>query len=90
MQLMAHLFNNVDIPTEVAKSKDGKETVSEYTQWVASKGPSHNQLRITDYANRTNYIQIDFNRISKTNNSMTWQIKEQPFPSNDLNSQLIE
>ena len=89
-QLMAHLLNNVDIPLGVAKSTDGKQTVSDYTQWVAIKDLSNNQLRIANYANRTNYIQIDLNRVFISNKSMTWLINELPYPSNDLTSQLIE
>jgi choloylglycine hydrolase len=89
-QLMAHLLNNVDIPLGVAKSKMGEKTVSDYTQWVAIKDLTHNQLRIADYANRTNYIQIDLNRVFKSNKSMTWPIKGLPYPSNDMTSQLIE
>ena len=89
-QLMAHLLNNVDIPLGVAKSTDGKKTVSDYTQWVAIKDLTHNQLRIADYANRTNYIQINLTRVFKSNKSMTWPIKELPYPSNDMTSKLIE
>ena len=89
-QLMAHLLNNVDIPLGVAKSTDGKQTVSDYTQWVAIKDLSHNKMRIADYANRTNYLQIDLNRVFKSNKAMTWPIKALPYPPSDLTSQLIE
>ncbi len=89
-QLMAHLLNNVDIPVGVAKSRAGKQTVSDYTQWVAIKDLTNNQLRIANYANRTNFIQIDLNRVFKSNKSMTWAINDLPYPSNDLTSKLIE
>ncbi len=89
-QLMGHLLNNVDIPIGVSKSTFGKKTVSDYTQWVAIKDLTHNQLRIADYANRTNYLQIDLNRVFKSNKSMTWPIEDLPYPSSDMTSQLIE
>lgn len=89
-QLMAHLLNNVDIPIGVAKSTNGKETVSDYTQWVAIKDLSNNTMRIADYAHRTNYLKIDLNRVFKSNKSMTWPIKALPYPPSDLTSQLIE
>ncbi|MDG2272728.1 MAG: choloylglycine hydrolase family protein [Halioglobus sp.] len=89
-QLMGHLLNNVDIPVGVAKSTEGEQTVSDYTQWVAIKDLTHNQLKIADYAHRTNYIQIDLNRIFQSNKAMTWLIKDLPYPANDVTSLLIE
>ncbi len=90
MQLMAHILNNVDIPIGVAKNTEGNQTVSDYTQWVTIKDLSHNQFRIANYANRTNFIQIDLNRIFKSKKSMTWLINDLPYPSNDMTSQLLE
>jgi choloylglycine hydrolase len=87
---MAHLLNNVDIPIGVAKSRNGKETVSDYTQWVVIKDLSNNTMRIADYAHRTNYLQIDLNRVFQSNKSMTWPINALPYPPSDLTSQLIE
>ncbi|MDG1943929.1 MAG: choloylglycine hydrolase family protein [Halioglobus sp.] len=89
-QLMAHLLNNVDIPLGVSQSKKGKETIIDYTQWVAIKDLTHNQMIIADYAHRTNYIQIDLNRVFQSNKSMTWPITELPYPTSDVTSQLIE
>jgi choloylglycine hydrolase len=89
-QLMAHLLNNVDIPLGVAKSMEGAQTVSDYTQWVAIKDLSNNQLRIADYAHRTNYIQIDLNRVFQSNKAMTWPIPTLPYPTNDMTAQLID
>ena len=89
-QLMGHLLNNVDIPLGVAKSKEGEQTVVDYTQWVAIKDLSNNQLRIANYANRTNFIRLDLNRVFKSNKTMRWMINELPYPSNDMTSQLIK
>ncbi|MDA9859304.1 linear amide C-N hydrolase [Rubripirellula sp.] len=89
-QLMAHLLNNVDIPHGVAKSFDGKETIIDYTQWVVIKDLTHNQLRIADYAHRTNFVQIDLNRIFQSNKSMSWPVNALPYPNNDMTSELIK
>jgi penicillin V acylase-like amidase (Ntn superfamily) len=90
VQLVAHILNNVDIPIGVAKSTENHQTVSDYTQWVAIKDLSHNRFRIANYANRTNYIQIDLNRLFKSRKSMTWLINDLPYPSDDMTSQLLE
>ncbi len=90
IQLMGHLLNNVDIPLGVSKNKQDGQTVSDYTQWVAIKDLTNNQWSIANYANRTNYIQIDLNQVFKSNKTMRWMIDELPYPSNDMTSQLIK
>jgi choloylglycine hydrolase len=89
-QLMGHLLNNVDIPLGVAKTKEDGQMAVDYTQWVAIKDLTHNQLSIANYANRTNYIQIDLNRVFKSNKTMRWMINDLPYPSNDMTSQLLK
>ena len=90
IQLMGHLLNNVDIPLGVAKTKDGDQTITDYTQWVAIKDLTHNQWKIANYANRTNFIQIDLDQIFQSNKPMRWMINDLPYPSNDMTSQLIK
>ena len=90
IQLMGHLLNNVDIPLGVAKEKLGEQKVSDYTQWVAIKDLSNHQWRIANYANRTNFIQIDLNRVFRSNKTMRWMINDLPYPSNDMTSELIK
>ncbi len=90
IQLMGHLLNNVDIPLGVAKTKEGEQTVIDYTQWVVINDLSNNQWRIANYANRTNFIQIDLNRVFQSNKTMRWMINDLPYPSNDMPSELIK
>lgn len=89
-QLMGHILNNVDIPIGVAQSKEGEQTVSDYTQFVAIKDLSNNQLRITNYANRTNYVKIDLNKIFESAKPMTWAIDALPYQTNDISTQLLK
>ena len=89
-QLMGHLLNNVDIPLGVAKTKEEGQMAVDYTQWVAIKDLTHNQLSIANYANRTNYIQIDLDRVFKSNKTMRWMINDLPYPSNDMTSELLK
>ena len=89
-QLMGHLLNNVDIPLGVAKTKEDGQMAVDYTQWVAIKDLTHNQLSIANYANRTNYIQIDLDRVFKSNKTMRWMINDLPYPSNDMTSELLK
>ena len=90
IQLVDHLLNNVDIPVGVARSTDGKQVVSDYTQWVTLKDLKNNRLKITNYANRTNFIELDLNQVFKTGKSMTWPIDKLPYPQNDLTAQLLK
>ena len=90
IQLMGHLLNNVDIPLGVAKTKEGEQTVIDYTQWIVIKDLSNNQWKIANYANRTNFIQIDLNRVFRSNKTMRWMINDLPYPSNDMTSELIK
>lgn len=90
IQLVDHLLNNVDIPIGVARSTDGKQVVSDYTQWVTLKDLKNNRLKIANYANRTNFIELDLNQVFKTGKSMAWPIDKLPYPQNDLTAQLLK
>jgi penicillin V acylase-like amidase (Ntn superfamily) len=90
LQLVGHLLNNVDIPVGVARSTDGKNTVSDYTQWINLKDLKNNRMKITNYANRTNFVEIDLNQIFKSGKSKTWQIDKLPYPKNDLTAELLK
>ena len=90
LQLAGHLLNNVDIPVGVARSTDGKNTVSDFTQWVNLKDLKNNRMKIANYANRTNFIEIDLNQVFKSGKSKVWQIDKLPYPKNDLTAELLK
>ena len=88
MQATGHILNNVDIPVGVARSTDGKQVFSDYTQWIALKDLKNNRMRIANYANRTNFVEIDLNQVFKSKKS--WQIDKLPYPKNDITSNLLK
>jgi penicillin V acylase-like amidase (Ntn superfamily) len=90
MQAADHILNNVDIPNGVARSSDGKQVVADYTQWINIKDLKNNHMKIANYANRTNFIDIDLNEIFKSGKAMTWQIDKLPYPQNDATAQLLK
>ena len=90
MQAAAHVLNNVDIPVGVARSTDGKQVVSDYTQWVNLKDLKNNRMKIANYANRTNFIEIDLNEVFKSGKSKTWQVDQLPYPKNELTVELLK
>lgn len=90
LQLAGHLLNNVDIPVGVARSTDGKQVFSDYTQWINLKDLKNNRMKITNYANRTNFIEIDLNQVFKSGKAKTWQIDKLPYPQNDLTAELLK
>lgn len=90
IQLAGHLLNNVDIPMGVARSSDGKQVVSDYTQWINLKDLKNNRMKIANYANRTNFIEIDLNQIFKSGKSLIWAVDKLPYPQNDLTGQLLK
>ena len=90
MQAAGHILNNVDIPVGVARSTDGKQVVSDYTQWVNLKDLKNNRMKIANYANRTNFIEIDLNEVFKSGKSKTWQVDQLPYPQNDLTVELLK
>ena len=90
IQLAGHILNNVDMATGVARATDGKQTFSDYTQWINLKDLKNNRMKIANYANRTSFIEIDLNQVFKSGKSKTWQIDKLPFPKNDLTAELLK
>jgi choloylglycine hydrolase len=90
VQLAGHFLNNVDMPAGVARSTDGKQVFSDYTQWVNLKDLNNNRMKITNYANRTNFIEIDLNQVFKSGKSRTWVINNLPYPKNDLTAEILK
>ena len=90
MQSTGHILNNVDIPVGVARSTDGKNTVSDFTQWINLKDLKNNRMKIANYTNRTNYIEIDLNQVFKSGKSKVWLIDKLPYPKNDLTAELLK
>ena len=90
MQAADHVLNNVDIPVGVARSSDGKQVFSDYTQWVNIKDLKNNRMKIANYVNRTNFVEIDLNQVFKSGKSKTWLIDKLPYPQNDLTAELLK
>ena len=90
LQLAGHLLNNVDIPLGVARSTDGKQTISDFTQWINLKDLNNNRMKIANYSNRTNYIEIDLNQVFESGQSKVWLIDKLPYPKNDLTAELLK
>jgi penicillin V acylase-like amidase (Ntn superfamily) len=90
MQATGHILNNVDIPVGVARSTDGKQVFSDYTQWVNIKDLKNNRMKIANYANRTNFIEINLNEVFKSGKSKTWQVDKLPYPKNDLTAEFLK
>jgi penicillin V acylase-like amidase (Ntn superfamily) len=90
IQTAGHILNNVDIPVGVARSSDGKQVISDYTQWVNLKDLKNNRMKIANYANRTNYIEINLNEVFKSGKSKTWLIDKLPYPKNDLTAEFLK
>jgi len=80
IQLAGHIMNNVDIPIGIAQSTDGKNAVSDYTQWIAIKDLTNNRLLIADYAHRTSYLTIDLNQIFTQDKPASALITGLPYP----------
>jgi choloylglycine hydrolase len=89
VQLVGHLLNNVDIPVGVARSTDGKQVFSDYTQWVNLKDLKNNRMKIANYTNRTNFIEIDLNRVFQSRKTITWLVDQLPYPKNDLTAEIM-
>jgi penicillin V acylase-like amidase (Ntn superfamily) len=81
IQAMGHILNTVDIPLGIAQSKDGKEVVSDYTQFVAIKDLTNNTLSIADYAHRTTYLTLDLNVIFAQSEPTQVLISKLPYPT---------
>lgn len=90
VSLTGHILDNVDIPMGVARSSDGKQVVSDYTQWVNIKDLKNNRMKIASYANRTNFIEINLNQVFKSGKTKTWLIDMLPYPQNDLTAELLK
>ncbi|MCX5497430.1 choloylglycine hydrolase family protein [Kaistia dalseonensis] len=81
VQAIGHILNTVDIPLGIAQSTDGKEIVSDYTQWVAIKDLTHNTLKIADYAHRTTFVTLDLNTIFAQEKPSAVLVEKLPYPA---------
>ncbi|QWC99553.1 choloylglycine hydrolase family protein [Polynucleobacter paneuropaeus] len=88
--LTGHILDNVDIPMGVARSTDGKQVVSDYTQWINLKDLKNNKMKIANYASRTNFIEIDLNQMFKSGKTKSWLVDKLPYPQNDLTAELLK
>jgi len=87
-QLAVHILNNVDIPIGVVQSKEGTQTVSDYTQWVMIKDLTNNKVMIANDKNRANYITLDLNQIFNSKSSFSQLIDKLPYQPNDVTAKL--
>ncbi|MDN4017749.1 linear amide C-N hydrolase [Zwartia panacis] len=85
-QLAVHVLNNVDIPVGVVSSKEGGQTVSDYTQWVMIKDLTNNRVMIANDKNRANYVTLDLNQIFSAKESFSTLIDALPYQPNDATS----
>lgn len=90
ISLTSHILDNVDIPMGVARSTDGKQVVSDYTQWINLKDLKNNKMKIANYASRTNFIEIDLNQMFKSGKTKSWLVDKLPYPQNDLTAELLK
>jgi len=90
MQAADHILNNVDIPVGVARTSDGMQVFSDYTQWINIKDLKNNRMKIANYANRTNFIEINLNEVFKSGKSWTWQVDKLLYPQNDLTVEFLK
>jgi choloylglycine hydrolase len=74
----------------VARSTDGKQVVSDYTQWINLKDLKNNKMKIANYASRTNFIEIDLNQMFKSGKTKSWLVDKLPYPQNDLTAELLK
>jgi choloylglycine hydrolase len=47
-------------------------------------------MKIANYANRTNFIEINLNEVFKSGKSKTWQVDKLPYPKNDLTAEFLK
>ena len=88
--LAGHILDNVDFPVGVARSDDGKQVFSDYTQWINLKDLKNNRMKIANYANRTNFIEIDLNEVFNAGKTRTWNIDQLPYSKNDLTAEILK
>jgi penicillin V acylase-like amidase (Ntn superfamily) len=87
-QLAVHVLNNVDIPIGVVQSKEGAQTVSDYTQWIMIKDLTNNKVMIANDKNRANYITVDLNQIFNSKGTFSQLIDNLPYQPNDVTAKL--
>ena len=88
--LVAHLLATVNLAKGDSIAKDGGAIVGDHTQWTTIKDLTHNKIKIADYGNLTNFIQVDLNKVWATGKPQLWVIKDMPYSPNDLTTQLMK
>lgn len=89
VNLTDHILNTVDIPFGVVASKQNGKVTTDYTQWIAIKDLQNNQLYFADYANRSNLVIIDMNKLA-SNKEVVLPINKIVYPRNDITNQLVK
>lgn len=90
VELVGHILNNVDVPYGVVKSSDGKQSATEYTQWVSIKDLTNNKLYFADYNNRLNFVSIDVSKFFTLATPQYIPVSQIKYPSTDITNSLIK
>lgn len=89
VNLVDHILNTVDIPIGIIASQENGQMFHDYTQWVAIKDLTNNQLSFADYSHRDNFIKIDMNQLKGSKEIVT-SVTSLPYPNNDITQSLIK
>lgn len=90
VNLADHILNNVDIPIGVISSVESGNTTSDYTQWVAIKDLSNNQLAFSDYQHRTNFITVNLASLIANGKALAIPVNKLPYPNTNITAELLK
>ena len=80
VQQVAHILNNVDIVNGTVV-ENGEHVYDEITQWITIKDLTNNKIYIADYDHRTNYVQIDLNKLFESKKPMSIKVNDIKYPT---------
>lgn len=90
INLADHILNNVDIPIGVISSQEHGSKTSDYTQWVAIKDLTNNQLSLSDYQHRTNFVTVNLNQLVSTGKPLVIPLAKLPYPDTNVTAALVK
>lgn len=90
INLVDHILNNVDIPIGVISAVESGTKTSDYTQWVAIKDLSNNQLAFSDYRHRTNFVMVDMKQLVNNGKQLVIPVTKLPYPNTDISGALLK
>lgn len=89
VNLVDHILNTVDIPIGVVSDKQGSKIFNDYTQWIAIKDLTNNQLNFSDYSHRTNLVVIDMTKLVG-HKEIAYPINKLVYPANDITASILK